>query len=65
MQLNIFGTSDRGISDPSYGRFKAIRHKFHYQLPPKEPLVIGRNGWIQRTLSGHTKDYNLTSKPST
>ena len=34
------------------------------QLPSGEPLVIGRRGWIQRSLSGkagypQTKDYNL------
>ena len=62
MQPNIFGTPGRGITDPSYRRFKAICHKLHCRLPSKEPLVI------HRTLSGkpgyqHTKDYNLTSKP--
>ena len=34
------------------------------QLPSSEPLVIGRRGWIQRSLSGkagypQTKDYSL------
>jgi len=52
MQPNIFGTSGTGITDLGYGRFKATRHKFHCQLPPKKPSVTGRKGWIQRTLSG-------------
>jgi hypothetical protein len=67
---NIFGTSGGAIASLSYGQFKAIRHKLHCQLPSKEPLVMGRKGWIQRSLSGKpvAADKGLqpnTSKPST
>jgi len=44
-------TPSRAIAGLSYGRFQAIRHKFHCKLPSKEPLVIVRKGWIQRILS--------------
>jgi len=38
---NISGVSGRAIAGLSYGWLKAIRHKFHCQLPSKELLVIG------------------------
>jgi len=41
----IFGTPGRAIAGLSYGRFQAIRHKFHCKLPSKEPLVTGRDGY--------------------
>jgi len=52
LQPNIIGTSGRVIACLSYGRFKATCRRFHCQLGSKEPLVIGRKGWIQRFLSG-------------
>jgi len=48
---NIFGTSGRAIAGLSYWRFTAIRHRFHCQLLPKEPLVISRKGWTLRSLN--------------
>jgi hypothetical protein len=42
MQPHKFDSSDREIAGLSYGRFIAIRHKFHCQLPSREPLVIDR-----------------------
>ena len=52
LQPNIFSISGRANAGLSYGRFKANRHKFYCQLSSKEILVIGRKGWIQRSLSG-------------
>jgi hypothetical protein len=42
VQAIKFVTSGRAIAGLSGRRFKAIRLKSHYQLPPKKPLVIGR-----------------------
>ena len=33
------------IAGLSYGRFKAIRQRFHCQLPSKEPLVVESVGY--------------------
>jgi hypothetical protein len=50
----FFGTSSRAITGLSYGLFKAIRHKFHCQLPSKEPLVIVRKGWFTEIFEWET-----------
>jgi hypothetical protein len=44
--------STSGIACLSYGRFRAIRHKFHCQLQSEKPLMIGRKGWVGNPVSG-------------
>ena len=71
LQPNISGTSGRAITGLSYRRLKAIHHIFRCQLPSKEPLAIGRKGWIQRSWNGKPCQWQTegqqanTSKPST
>ena len=52
MCSGTFLVHQAAIAGLSYGRFKATHIRFHCQLPSKEPLVIGRRGWKQKSLSG-------------
>ena len=60
----LYSTLCRAIAGLSYGRFTAIRHKFHCRLPSQEPWRVWRDGYrdlwvgnpvssIQRTTQGN------------